>query len=85
MNKREKILAIITGSIICMIVVYMLANALLLGPETRGLPQSILDALPAEQRLRLPMQSDSRSLNLANTAAVVIYEAWRQNDFAGGS
>ena len=64
---------------------YQVGDALLLGPETRGLPQSILDALPAEQRLRLPMQSDSRSLNLANTAAVVIYEAWRQNDFAGGS
>jgi tRNA (cytidine/uridine-2'-O-)-methyltransferase len=64
---------------------YKAGDALLLGPETRGLPQAILDALPADQRLRLPMQSDSRSLNLANTAAVVIYEAWRQNDFAGGS
>ena len=63
---------------------YQAGDALLLGPETRGLPQSVLDALPAAQRLRLPMQRGSRSLNLANTAAVVIYEAWRQNDFAGG-
>jgi tRNA (cytidine/uridine-2'-O-)-methyltransferase len=40
-----------------------------------------LDALPAEQRLRLPMRKDSRSLNLSNTAAVIVYEAWRQLDF----
>lgn len=59
-------------------------DAFLLGPETRGLPQSILDAMPPDQRLRLPMRPASRSLNLANTAAIVIYEAWRQIDFAGG-
>ena len=59
-------------------------DAFLLGPETRGLPQSVLDAMPPDQRLRLPMRPASRSLNLANTAAIVIYEAWRQIDFAGG-
>jgi tRNA (cytidine/uridine-2'-O-)-methyltransferase len=59
-------------------------DALLLGPETRGLPQPLLDALPVEQCLRLPMQSGSRSLNLSNCAAIVIYEAWRQAGFAGG-
>ena len=59
-------------------------DALLLGPETRGLPQDVLDALPEEQRLRLPMQNNSRSLNLSNTAAVIVYEAWRQLSFAGG-
>ena len=60
-------------------------DAFLLGPETRGLPQEILDNLPQEQRLRLPMRPENRSLNLANTAAIVVYEAWRQNDFRGGS
>jgi tRNA (cytidine/uridine-2'-O-)-methyltransferase len=59
-------------------------DSLLFGPETRGLPQAVLDELPAEQRLRLPMQSGSRSLNLSNTVAIAVYEAWRQNDFAGG-
>jgi len=56
-------------------------DAFLFGPETRGLPQSILDALPSKQCLRLPMQPDSRSLNLSNVAAIVIYEAWRQLDY----
>lgn len=64
---------------------YREGDAFLFGPETRGLPQAILDGLPAEQRLRLPMKANSRSLNLSNSAAVVVYEAWRQLDFAGGS
>ena len=59
-------------------------DAFLFGPETRGLPQHLLDALPAVQRLRLPMRDNSRSLNLSNAAAVVVYEAWRQLGFAGG-
>jgi len=63
---------------------YARGDAFLLGPETRGLPQDILDALPAEQCLRLPMRPDSRSLNLSNTAAVIVYEAWRQSGFDGG-
>lgn len=60
-------------------------DALLFGPETRGLPKEVLEALPPEQRLRLPMQKDNRSLNLSNSAAVVVYEAWRQSGFPGGS
>jgi tRNA (cytidine/uridine-2'-O-)-methyltransferase len=60
-------------------------DAFLFGPETRGLPQAILEGLPPEQRLRLPMRAGSRSLNLSNTAAVVIYEAWRQKRFDGGA
>ena len=64
---------------------YQPGDAFLLGPETRGLPQAVLDALPAEQRIRLPMQEGSRSLNLANTAAVIVYEAWRQRGFDGGA
>ena len=59
-------------------------DALLFGPETRGLPTEILTTLPEDQVLRLPMLPDSRSLNLANTVAVVVYEAWRQMGFTGG-
>jgi tRNA (cytidine/uridine-2'-O-)-methyltransferase len=60
-------------------------DAFLLGPETRGLPADVINALPEAQRLRLPMRADSRSLNLANTAAVIVYEAWRQLNFVGGT
>ena len=63
---------------------YRNGDAFLFGPETRGLPQPVLDGLPSEQRLRLPMRAGSRSLNLSNTVAVVVYEAWRQNGFAAG-
>jgi tRNA (cytidine/uridine-2'-O-)-methyltransferase len=62
---------------------YRQGDAFLFGPETRGLPQDVLDALPPLQRLRIPMVPGSRSLNLSNAAAVVIYEAWRQQGFAG--
>ena len=59
-------------------------DAFLFGPETRGLPQEVLESVPPEQRLRLPMKDNSRSLNLSISAAVVVYEAWRQLDFADG-
>ena len=59
-------------------------DAFLMGPETRGLPQDVLDSLPTRQRLRLPMREGNRSLNLSNAAAIVIFEAWRQLGFAGG-
>lgn len=64
-------------------VAYEPGDVLLFGPETRGLPASILDSLPPSHCLRLPMLPDQRSLNLSNAAAVVAYEAWRQWDFAG--
>lgn len=54
------------------------------GPESRGLPAEILETFAPEQRVRLPMLPHSRSLNLSNSAAVMIYEAWRQNGFNGG-
>jgi len=63
--------------------VYTAHDAFLLGPETRGLPAEVLESLPPEQRLRLPLRKGSRSLNLSNVAAVIIYEAWRQLDFEG--
>jgi tRNA (cytidine/uridine-2'-O-)-methyltransferase len=53
------------------------------GPETRGLPADILERCPADRRLRIPMRAGNRSINLSNSAAVVIYEAWRQNGFGG--
>lgn len=58
-------------------------DALLFGPETRGLPDVVLDALPPSQVLRLPMRPGNRSLNLSNAVAVCVYEAWRQLGFAG--
>lgn len=64
-------------------VMYRPGDAFLFGPETRGLPQEVLSSLPAEQVLRLPMVPESRSLNLSNTVAVVVYEAWRQLGFPG--
>lgn len=59
-------------------------DAFLFGPESRGLPQGLLDELPADQVIRLPMRPNNRSLNLSNAVAVVVYEAWRQQGFAGG-
>lgn len=64
---------------------YRAGDALVFGPETRGLPQEMLDTLPDAQRLRIPMRPDSRSLNLSNACAVLVYEAWRQLDFAGSA
>ena len=58
-------------------------DALLFGPETRGLPAEVRDDVPMAQRLTLPMVAGSRSLNLGNSVAVVLFEAWRQNGFAG--
>lgn len=60
-------------------------DALLFGCETAGLPAEVLDTIPPAQRLRLPMHADSRSLNLSNTVAVAVYEAWRQLGFAGAA
>lgn len=57
-------------------------DVLVFGPETRGLPMAFIEALPEEQRLRLPMQPNSRSLNLSNTVAIMVYESWRQLDYA---
>ena len=59
-------------------------DALLFGPESRGLPQRVLDGLPLDRRLRIPMLAGSRSLNLSNAVALMVYEAWRQQGFAGG-
>jgi tRNA (cytidine/uridine-2'-O-)-methyltransferase len=58
-------------------------DVLLFGPEPTGLPDDVLEGFPDERRLRLPMVPGNRSLNLSNAVAVIVYEAWRQNGFAG--
>ncbi len=58
-------------------------DALLFGPESRGLPTRILDSLAGDNKLRIPMAAQSRSLNLSNTVAIAVYEAWRQLGFRG--
>ncbi len=60
-------------------------DAFILGPESRGLPKVLLGTYPSQQWLYLPQQPHSRSLNLSNVAAIVIYEAWRQNNFSQGA
>lgn len=60
-------------------------DALLFGPETRGLPAEILDSLDGDNKLRIPMVSTSRSLNLSNTVSIAVYEAWRQQGFSGSN
>lgn len=60
---------------------FMPGDALLFGPESRGLPAEVLDSLSSENKLRIPMVKDSRSLNLANTVSIALYEAWRQQEF----
>lgn len=65
-------------------VAYRQGDVFVFGPETRGLPDEVLASFAPEQRIRLPMRPASRSLNLANAVAVVLYEAWRQLEFAGG-
>jgi tRNA (cytidine/uridine-2'-O-)-methyltransferase len=64
-------------------VAYAEGDALLFGPESRGLPPEVLAEVPPAQRLALPMRSGQRSLNLSNAVAVAVFEAWRQRGFAG--
>ena len=66
-------------------VAYRPGDAFLFGPETAGLPAAMLESVPPAHRLRLPMRPGNRSLNLSNAVAVVVYEAWRQQGFEGGT
>lgn len=63
---------------------YRANDAFIFGPESRGLPQDMLESAPPGQCLRLPMVAGNRSLNLSNAVAVMVFEAWRQNGYAGG-
>ncbi len=65
-------------------ITYREGDALLFGPESRGLPEHVLRSLLPEQVVRIPMQPTSRSLNLSNAVAIVLYEVWRQLGFVGG-
>jgi len=64
-------------------VAYQAGDAFVFGQETSGLPADVLDGIPAERRVWLPMRPENRSLNLSNSVAVMVFEAWRQMDFAG--
>lgn len=66
-------------------IAFQAGDVFVFGSETKGLDPSLRESFAANQRIRLPMQPGNRSLNLSNTVAVVVYEAWRQNGFAGGS
>ncbi len=63
--------------------VFLPGDWLVFGSETRGLPDALRDSFPVPQCLRLPMRPGQRSLNLSNAVAVTVFEAWRQNGFAG--
>ena len=65
-------------------VTYAEGDAFVFGPESRGLPTDVLESVPEERRIRLPMVEGSRSLNLSNTVAVVVYETWRRLEFPHG-
>jgi len=66
-------------------VAFQPGDVFVFGPESRGLPEAVLAEFPEAQRLRLPMRAGQRSLNLSNAAAVTVYEAWRQQGFAGAA
>lgn len=66
-------------------VAFQPGDVFVFGSESAGLPAALLESIPAPQRLRLPMRPGNRSLNLSNTVAVLVYEAWRQQGFAGGA
>ena len=69
----------------CADVAWRAGDWLVFGSETAGLPPALRDAFPPEQLVRLPMRPGQRSLNLSNAVAVAVFEAWRQNGYAGGA
>ena len=64
---------------------YLAHDYFIFGSETKGITEEVRDSIPVANRMRLAMQEGSRSLNLSNTVAIIVYEAWRQNGLAGGS
>lgn len=82
--KPKRLFALTTkGTNVYSQVKYQAGDALLFGPESRGLPASFLDSHPQQLKLYLPMRQESRSLNLSNTVSIVLYEAWKQLGFPG--
>ncbi len=85
-NGQNRLLGVSTkASLLYSETAFEAGDFLIFGPETRGLPENIREQLGSDNLIRIPMLPDSRSLNLSNAAAVVVYEAWRQLGFAGGS
>ena len=83
-EKPKRLFALTTkGSPAHSEVQFELGDYLMFGPETRGIPMSILDKMPMEQKIRIPMTANSRSMNLSNSVAVAVYEAWRQLGYEG--
>lgn len=66
-------------------VAFCAGDVFVFGSETKGLDPVLRNSFPVTQRIRLPMRPENRSLNLSNSVAIVVYEAWRQQGFAGGS
>lgn len=84
MVKPARVFACSTKGVQCYSQVsYQAHDALLFGPESRGLPVHVREGLPADQVIRIPMLPDNRSINLANAVSVILYEAWRQHGFVG--
>jgi tRNA (cytidine/uridine-2'-O-)-methyltransferase len=84
-HKNHRIFAVTTkGGTSYQSVDYEKGDIFLFGPETRGLPESIRNQFDETKKIRIPMMENSRSLNLSNAAAILLYEAWRQNEFKGG-
>lgn len=82
--RPERMFALTTkGRQIYSEVAFQSGDVFLFGPETRGLPETVLAGLAPDMRLYLPMRAESRSLNLSNTVSIVLYEAWRQMSFSG--
>ncbi|MDR7345145.1 tRNA (cytidine/uridine-2'-O-)-methyltransferase [Pantoea alhagi] len=83
-EKPERLFALTTkGTPEHSAVEYQVGDYLLFGPESRGLPDTILGSLPPQQKIRIPMLAQSRSMNLSNAVSVVVYEAWRQLEYRG--
>jgi tRNA (cytidine/uridine-2'-O-)-methyltransferase len=82
-EKPERLFACTTKGTQCYAdTAFVAGDYLLFGPETRGLPEELLNRMTPEKRLRVPMAAKSRSLNLSNTVAIIMYEAWRQQGFS---
>ncbi|MBT8115524.1 MAG: tRNA (cytidine(34)-2'-O)-methyltransferase [Arenicella sp.] len=83
-QKPQRLLTLSTHNNLCYSSVqYQRGDYLLFGPETRGLPPAIRQSVPADQQITLPMVPNNRSLNLSNSVAIVVYEAWRQLGYDG--
>lgn len=86
MMKEHRIIACTTkGTINHCEIAYQPGDVLLFGAETHGLSEEVMQSIAPEMRIRLPMMANNRSLNLSNAVAIISYEAWRQQGFAGGN